>query len=285
MVKTYRFAGVEIAVDIPSERMYEQERHLAPFRSSSVENPHCFHFSVVDCLSPPEGELLTAQSGFWEYGAGELSVRYIGAVQGGWEHGYIRAWHSGREHRVQLLGQQFPGRIGVKTVLTALAAEHLVLQAQGIVFHSACIQYGAGGILFTAPSGTGKSTQADLWYTLRGAAIRNGDRSVIRLTPEGIFACGLPFAGSSQYCDHFTLPLLAVVYLQQAPQTTIRRLSGYEAFSRLWEGCSVNIWKRQDMADASALVSQIAARVPVYQLACTPDESAVVALESVLPPL
>lgn len=282
MEKNYSFAGLDISIHIPRERMFEEERHLAPFRAESGDAPHRFTFSLVDALSPPEGECLHAAPGFREYGAGALTLRYIGAVEGGWENAYIRAAHQGKEHHIQLLSNHFPGRIGVKTVLNALATEHLVVEANGVVFHSACIQHDDQAILFTAPSGTGKSTQAELWRALRGAAIRNGDRCVMRWVGSRALACGLPFAGSSVYCDNFSLPLAAVVYLRQAPQTSIRPLTGYEAFSRLWEGCSVNTWNRGDLGAVSELVMDIAGSVPVYELSCTPDESAVLALEAVL---
>ena len=137
-------------------------------------------------------------------------------------------------------------------------------------------------ILFTAPSETGKSTQADLWHRLRGAAIHNGDRSAVRWQDGRAYACGVPFAGSSQICENVTLPLAAIVYLRQAPETTIRRLRGAESFRCLWEGCSVNTWDRADVDRISETVLQVLTAVPVFELACTPDESAILALEGVL---
>ena len=49
-------------------------------------------------------------------------------------------------------------------------------------------------ILFSAPSGTGKSTQADLWQKyVRGVEIINGDRAIIGIEDNGVKAYGLPF--------------------------------------------------------------------------------------------
>ena len=78
------------------------------------------------------------------------------------------------------------------------------------------------------------------------------------------------------------VPLTAVVYLKQAPQTTIRRLRGAEAFRRVWEGVSVNVWDKNDVSMVMETVSRVIESVPVWHLACTPDESAVIALEQQL---
>lgn len=282
MEKYYSFAGLELAVDIPDARMYTDDRALEPFRVDSVCDPHRFSFEMVDALDPPTGEPVAVESGFRVYDEDGWSVRYVGTVQDSWEAAYIRAAHRGKEHPVQLRASFYTNRVTVKTVLNSMAAEHLTLQSGGVLFHSSFIDRQGKGILFTAPSETGKSTQAALWETLRGVEIINGDRSVVRATEEGIFACGVPFAGSSRIFKNRTLPLEAIIYLKQAPVTTIRRLRGAEAFRRIWEGCSINAWDAEDLRLASETVLRVIGAVPVFELSCTPDESAVVAVEGVL---
>lgn len=282
MEKYYRFAGVDLLIDIPKDKMYEDARDLAPFAVDAVTDPHCFRFEMVEHLTPPQGPCVAHPPGSRVYDEGQWSARYIGAVQESWEPAYIRAAHRGKEHRVQLKAASYPAKVGTHTVLSSIAAEHLVVRAGGFVFHSSFIAWNGNGILFTAPSGTGKSTQADLWRNLRGAEILNGDRSAIRFVNGKAIAEGVPFSGSSQICVNRSLPLAAVVYLSQAPETSIRKLRGYEAFFRIWEGCSVNTWDAEDIRLVSETVRKVAATVPVYHLACTPDETAVIALERLL---
>ena len=282
MEKYYRFAGVELAVSAPEELMYHEDRTLSPFRVDSVRDPHRFTFTRVAELSAPEGELVTAQSAYAVYGCPGGTVRYVNAIGGDWHSASLRARHCGRDHTVEVKASVYPGGITAKTVLNAAMAEHLVLEQGGVVFHCSYVSHNGRAILFTAPSGTGKSTQADLWHDLRSGEIINGDRAVLRCTEGGIVACGIPFAGSSEYCRNVTLSAAAIVYLGQAPRTTIRPLRGYEAFARVWEGCSINTWARGDMTLASALVQKIVEEIPVYHLPCTPDESAVQAVENVL---
>ena len=279
MEKYYAFAGLEFAVSARDEWMYDDDRMLAPFRVDSVSDPHRFHFSVVQALTPPAGALVATMDNLAAYWDRDTRIRYTGAVNGDWETAYMRACHHGKEHFVQLKSGVYSSTLSPKAVLNAMEAEHFVIMSGGFLFHSSFIDIGGKGILFTAPSGTGKSTQADLWHDLRGARILNGDRSVVRHTPEGIFACGIPFMGSSQYCENVTLPLAAIVFLSQAPQTSIRSLKGVEAFRRVWEGVSVNTWDKEDVSAAMDTVSHVIQSVPVFHLACTPDETAVAALE------
>lgn len=282
MERYYSFAGLEIAVSMPEDLMYENDYRLEPFRVEAVERPHVFRFRKVDALTPPEGACLRVQPDFRVYRQGAETVRYIGAVSQAWEPAYIRAAHRGREHEVQLRADIYPGRASCKTVLEVLAAEHLTVQNGGVIFHCSFIDRKGKAVLFTAPSQTGKSTQADLWHQYRAADIINGDRAAIRVEADRILAEGIPFSGSSIHCKNRSLPIEAIVYLAQAPQTTIRKMRGYEAFARLWEGVSVNTWDRQDLELASGTVQRIAETVPVFYMLCTPDEAAVAALEQVL---
>ena len=282
MEKYYRFAGVEVSVCIPDEWMYPDDRQLAPFRIPRAEAPHIFHFDPVERLTAPSGMLEALIPGVRIYREGDGYVRYIGTVENGWENAYIRAEHGTKESHVQVKINKKLTHIGAKTVLNSMGAEHLVAQAGGFLFHCSYIDIGGKGILFTAPSGTGKSTQAELWAEHRDAEIINGDRAAVCANGSGIMAEGIPLCGSSSHCSSRTLPIAAIVYLSQAPKTVIRKLRGVEAFSKIWEGVSINTWIREDVEAVSNAVLRTAAEIPVYHLACTPDESAVIALEEAL---
>ena len=262
--------------------MFREERFLAEFAVDHVTEPYDFTFRVVDRPEAPVGECVADLPALRVYRDDCGTTRYLGAAREGWESCNTRVRQVGKSYDVQLKQSVYPDRIGVKTVLNAIQAEHLAAQNGGFIFHSAFIEVKGKAVLFTAPSGTGKSTQADLWNRLRGAEIINGDRSAVRFVDGCATAEGIPFAGSSQFCKNAVLPLAAIVYLSQAPATTIRPLRGYAAFRAIWEGVSVNTWDREDMALVTDCVQKIAAHVPVYHLACTPDESAVEALENAL---
>ena len=58
---------------------------------------------------------------------------------------------------------------------------------QGFQLHASVINWKDKGILFSAPSGTGKSTQADLWKKYEGAKVINGDRALIRKRKRRVY--------------------------------------------------------------------------------------------------
>lgn len=282
MTRYYRFAGVSIAVSMPQDMFYDGEYRLAPFRISSVTPDWIFTFEKRNELSEPEGVPVVREPNMYFFDAGDHGIRYIGAYADDLERARIRMEYWENVGRAQVKTMEGREEISEKYILPCLAAEHLIARNNGFVFHCAYIDHNGKAILFTAPSGTGKSTQAELWKQHRSAEIINGDRAAVRLENGILLAEGIPFSGSSQYCENRSLPIEAIVYLEQAPQTTIRKLRGYEAFSKIWEGVSVNTWDKKDMELVSAVVQKAAAEIPMFHLSCTPDESAVIALEEAL---
>ena len=282
MEKYYRFAGVEITVRIPDEVENDEDGRLAPFRVDEVKDPHLFEMRKIPDLIQPAGSLVSEEPGICVYRDGDREIRYLGMHLGPWEKAYMCVDSLGKQHQIFCPEAKFTGDLRTKLVLNCLAAEHLIARAGGFIFHCSYIERNGEAILFTAPSGTGKSTQADLWHEYRGTEIINGDRAAVRIVDGKVMAEGIPFAGSSPYCKNRSLPIRAIVYLSQAKETSIRKIRGYEAFSKIWEGVSVNTWDKEDMELVSAAVQEVARQVGVFHMPCTPDESAVITLEDTL---
>ena len=254
----FRFAGIELAIVIPEEYCGDCGYRLEPFQKEEVADPYVFQFEKVNELPAPTGELQVAQPNYFIVSEGNAKVRYVGARWDDKRNAYMRVERDGRNHRVQLQASHVPGQVGGRVILETIGVDHLMAVNNGFIFHCSFIDHDGKAILFTAPSGTGKSTQADLWNRYRDAEIINGDRAAVRLVDGVLMAEGTPFAGSSEYCKNRSLPIEAIVYLGQAPVTTIRRMKGYEAFSKIWEGVSVNTWDREDLERVSAVVQKVA---------------------------
>jgi hypothetical protein len=157
--------------------------------------------------------------------------------------------------------------------------ESLMLYRERLCFHAACVRTALGGILFSGPSGIGKSTQADLWCKYRGAEQINGDRPILSKGEEGWLAWGSPYAGSSRCYVNASCPVRAIVMLRQAGSCSLRRLSAREAFRAVWSGLTVPAWDAKAMETACDLALELSAAVPVYEFGCTPDAAAVEFLE------
>ena len=160
----------------------------------------------------------------------------------------------------------------------------LLLTKLGIFsLHSSLVRRREGdAILFTAPSGTGKSTQAGLWAQFAGAETLNGDRSMIRRVDGVWTAFGSPFAGTSGIYRNEHAPIRALIVLRQAPENTIRRLSLAEAFRAIYSESVLPRWHQDAHQRVISLVTEIVSEVPVYLLACTPDERPVTLLRNTL---
>lgn len=160
-----------------------------------------------------------------------------------------------------------------------LGFEGLLIRRDRVCFHAACVSTEYGGILFSGPSGIGKSTQAALWQTHRGAKLLNGDRPILQKAGEGFLAWGSPYAGSSRCHVNESVPVTALVFLAQEPSNRIRRLRAGEAFRRIYAGLTMYTWDREFMDRACSLAMELAERVPCWEFGCLPDETAVVFLE------
>lgn len=162
----------------------------------------------------------------------------------------------------------------IEYLISRLNIQGILLSKEVMILHSSFIIHNNESILFTAPSGTGKSTQASLWEKYKGAEIINGDRSAIGTRNGEYFAYGLPFCGSSNICKNKEAPLKAIVVLKQAKENSVRRLSKIEAFKILLGQVAINRWNKKDMELAMTLIEELIEKVPVVMLSCRPDKEA-----------
>ncbi len=160
-------------------------------------------------------------------------------------------------------------------LMNYLAFEDVLVNHQGFILHSSFISWQNNGILFTAPSGTGKSTQADLWKKYEDADIYNGDRTIIRKIEGKYYGFGSPYAGSSGIYRNESAPIKAIVVIEQGPDNVIRRLHGREAFLPLFRETLMNTWNKEYMEKMTDLLMDVACQIPVYHLSCRPDQGAV----------
>ena len=162
-----------------------------------------------------------------------------------------------------------------RNVLTMMDLEATLLHFDSIILHASFVRYNGKGIVFSAPSGTGKSTQAALWEKYADAEILNGDRAALRKTDGTWRAYGLPFAGTSGIYRNDSAPLKAVVALRQAENNSVRRIGSTEAFRYLYPETMIHRWDRDFESKATDLLLDVLRDIPVFLLECRPDQEAV----------
>ena len=87
-----------------------------------------------------------------------------------------------------------------------------------LMIHGSAIIADGQAYLFTARSGTGKSTHTRLWCELLGsrARILNDDKPFIRPTGNGAIAYGSPWSGNENPGKNTSAPLKAIIKLTAA---------------------------------------------------------------------
>lgn len=137
--------------------------------------------------------------------------------------------------------------------------------------HAAVVSCRGKGYLFLGPSGTGKSTHAQLWIKhIGGTELVNDDNPVVR---DGV-VYGSPWSGKTPCYRNVSYPIGGIVMLSQAPYNKIRRLSGIEAYVDLAESVGGKIWDSRIAEGLHQAENRVASTIPMWHLECLPDEEA-----------
>jgi len=156
---------------------------------------------------------------------------------------------------------------------TAKALYSAMLPYDAFFLHSSAIEYNGKAYLFSAPSGTGKSTHTSYWCKELGARIINDDKPVIRLIDGDFFACGTPFSGKNDLSRNVCVPLGGIATLYRADRNVCESLPKHKALYALLN----QTLRPDDFAVYDRLLSlleQLLDRVPCYRIGCTNDPEA-----------
>lgn len=275
----YELAGIRYRFLVPKDCLWDAPGDLRDYVAQPGDwDVECF-LSIPEELSGPEGEHCFRSHSLQVFRAADAEISYHGSASATLDGAYLRVERRGNRCQIQLRSSAIPMGITDHVILLCMEAVHRITEAGGFLLHASWICHRDKAVLFTGPSGVGKSTQASLWQRYRGAELINGDRAAIFPTADGAEVRGIPYCGSSGVNKNRTIPLAAVVYLSQSLENSIDRLHGTKAFRKLWEGCSVNLWNSEDIDKTTQAVADTISTIPIYHLACTPDQQAVALLE------
>ncbi|MBP5771252.1 MAG: hypothetical protein J6W75_07800 [Bacteroidaceae bacterium] len=144
-----------------------------------------------------------------------------------------------------------------------------------LLVHASVIRNSGYGYLFTAPSGTGKSTHTHLWYKyIPGSDLMNDDNPVVRIVDGETRIYGSPWSGKTPCYRNIWAPVGAITRIEQKPENTIRRMAPVEAFATLLPAVSSMKWDKRVYEGICRCISRLLRTTPVYLLGCRPDEEA-----------
>lgn len=143
------------------------------------------------------------------------------------------------------------------------------------LFHGSAIAVDGETYLFTAKSGTGKSTHTRLWRELLGsrAVMVNDDKPLLRVGADRTEVCGTPYCGKHGLGNNIILPLKAVCILTRAAENSIRRADIAEVRTMLLQQ-SYRPADPVQLMKTLKLIDRMADSTALYILGCNMDISA-----------
>ena len=144
-----------------------------------------------------------------------------------------------------------------------------------LLFHSSAVEIDGRAYLFTAPSGTGKSTHARLWREVFGDRVRmiNDDKPLLYVTTAGVIVYGTPWDGKHHLSTNTFAPVAGICFLARGAENRIRRITGAEAMSGLLGQAYVPEGAAERRKETE-LVFTLAKTVPMWKLECNMEPEA-----------
>lgn len=144
------------------------------------------------------------------------------------------------------------------------------------LFHGSVVAVDGIGYLFTARSGTGKTTHTNLWLKYFGnrAEIINGDKPIIKISSD-VSVFGTPWCGKENLNSNKTVPLKAVCILNRDTVNHIEHISKKQAYPLLLQQC-YRPENSDKMSATLSLLDKFCEHVKIFSMGCNMELSAVV---------
>ena len=146
-----------------------------------------------------------------------------------------------------------------------------------VALHGACISYKDKAYLFTAASGTGKSTHIGLWKRYLGddVGIINGDKPIFHVRDDGsIRAYDTPWCGKEGWNQMKSANMAGICFLKRGEKNKIRPMEPDEAISLMLRQM-FHPYEEESTGLMLGLFDEILSRLPLWLLECDISEEAV----------
>lgn len=151
------------------------------------------------------------------------------------------------------------------------------LQKRGkMVVHSASILYKGKVWLFSAPSGTGKTSHVSFWKEC-GYPVEdfNGDMAICYTDESGqAVAAGLPWCGTSGIYRNMIAPLGGVIFLKRGNNNSVRKPNVFEGIMQLTARSLTPNWDEACVKRNVQLAEELAEKISIGELLCTYEKTA-----------
>lgn len=157
----------------------------------------------------------------------------------------------------------------------------ILLSCDTLLFHGSVVAVDREGYLFTAKSGTGKSTHTRLWREYFGerAIMVNDDKPLLHITDSGVTAYGTPWDGKHRLSKNIEVPLKGICILTRDTINHIEPVEPHSAYPLIVQQTNRSL-TIEGMKKTLTLIDRMLTALPIYRLGCNMDiEAAKVAYE------
>lgn len=142
--------------------------------------------------------------------------------------------------------------------------------------HGSVVEVDGKAYLFTAPSGTGKSTHTKLWREVfkDRAIMINDDKPLLRIEDDAVYAYGTPWDGKHGLSTNKRSPLVGICFLYQDKENHIEKITAEKAVGLLMN----QIYRPRNvegLIKTMDFVDQLMKKVPMYKMGCNISTKAV----------
>ena len=157
------------------------------------------------------------------------------------------------------------GNSNLENLIIHRKISEAMLDWDTFLMHGAVVAVKQNAYMFTAVSGTGKTTHIQKWLdNIPDAYVVNGDKPLIQIKDTEAVACGTPWCGKERMGTNTMVPLRAIVLMERGESNIIREISFGEAFSFLLYQ-TYRPGNPEKLKKTLALLSQLKNKVQFYR--------------------
>ena len=263
MIQYYKIAGIVIKVVSEGINLIE-ELEYQRFKTTCQNENYTVDFRVVKELELGLGNITYQDEQNIIYDDGKY--RYV-------NNRFLIKKISDNYYNVFI--KKCDNEVSNREMFNAMGFDVLLAKERKLILHASFIVYRNKAILFSAPSGTGKSTQADLWKKyVSSVEIINGDRAIIGIEDGDVKAYGLPFCGTSKITINQNFNLNTIVILRQGKINKLIELSAKDSYKYLYSQINWIGWDKKLQINILDLLEKVVSSIKIYYFECLPEQSA-----------
>lgn len=140
------------------------------------------------------------------------------------------------------------------------------------LFHGSVVAVDGQAYLFTATSGTGKSTHTRIWRKVfkERAFMVNDDKPLLRVYEDGVRVCGTPWDGKHRLSTNVIVPLTGICILERGQTNSVTPISAQEAMPMILQ----QSYRPKNLMKLLEIVEKMTVSAKFYRLKCNMDPEA-----------